>query len=127
MESSLRASGGLERALAPSGPSRSPGDAGWEGTAPGGPPTQAWKPGRGSCSRRLGPEGRQPQAYMPELESTPRGWASPERLKEKGSLLGFILPFKIITFAVVERTGWSGVSRKCRDELGDSCESLNRK
>ena len=83
--------------------------------------------GPGLLPRRLGPEGRQPQAYMPELESTPRGWDSPERLKEKGSLLGFILPFKIITFAVVERTGWSGVSRKCRDELGDSCESLNRK
>lgn len=46
-----------------------------------------------------------------------------DRLKEKGSLLGFVLPFKIITFAVVERTGWSGVRRLCRDELGDSCES----
>ena len=64
---------------------------------------------------------------MPGLESTPRGWDSLERLKEKGSLLGFILSFKIITFAVVERTVWSGVSRIFRDELGDSCESLNRK
>lgn len=94
MEPSLRASGGLARVLAQSGPSRSPGDTGREGDAPGGLPTPAWKLGGSSCSHRLGPEGLQPQGCMPGLESTPREWDTLERFKDKGSLMGFILPFK---------------------------------
>ena len=110
MEPSLRASRGLPRALAPSGPSGSPGVAGWEGTA------QEARPHRpGSRAGLLLASAQPGGAAAPSLHARIRVHATwmglAERLKEKGSLLGFVLPFKIITFAVVERTGGSGVSR----------------
>ena len=57
MEPSLRAGGGLARSLAPSGPSRSPRDAGREGTVPGGLPNTGLEAGPGLLLLSVQPGG----------------------------------------------------------------------